>query len=149
MPFVGLARVHSQEQAALGLSTRPAPTAPAAIPLTPVVSSHSSRTADVEAQAEELKEGKEVSGKEPTGGDAFEVAFTNGREGLHPHTWSPRYRWCLTAFAGLLVLNSSMSDCLRSYRSRADDLLDASLLIFRPFQPHSGHYRPLQHVPRE
>ncbi|GAA5968906.1 hypothetical protein JCM11641_000774 [Rhodosporidiobolus odoratus] len=40
--------------------------------------------------------------------DPFLVTL-KGREHLNPHTWSVWYRWWLTAFAGLLVLNATFA----------------------------------------
>ncbi|GAA5870316.1 hypothetical protein JCM3774_004639 [Rhodotorula dairenensis] len=40
--------------------------------------------------------------------DIFYVT-PKGRMHLHPHTWSVPYRWFLTAFAGLLVLNATFA----------------------------------------
>ncbi|CEQ40292.1 SPOSA6832_01927 [Sporobolomyces salmonicolor] len=47
----------------------------------------------------------EAPGKEE---DPFLVTL-KGRESLNPHTWSVIYRWWITAFAGLLVLNATFA----------------------------------------
>ncbi|BGP39645.1 hypothetical protein JCM10450v2_003616 [Rhodotorula kratochvilovae] len=40
--------------------------------------------------------------------DPFLVTI-KGRESLNPHTWAVWYRWCITALAGLLVLNATFA----------------------------------------
>lgn len=40
--------------------------------------------------------------------DEFLVTL-KGREHLNPHTWGENYRWGLTLFGGLLVLNASFA----------------------------------------
>lgn len=42
--------------------------------------------------------------------DLFLVTL-KGREHINPHTWGVKYRWFLTIFAGILVLNCSKSGC--------------------------------------
>ncbi|GAA5982241.1 hypothetical protein JCM10908_004797 [Rhodotorula pacifica] len=49
-------------------------------------------------------------GGPPGGGPKDEWHVTpQGRMHLHPHTWGVAYRWFLTAFAGLLVLNATFA----------------------------------------
>ncbi|GAA5966389.1 hypothetical protein JCM8115_002855 [Rhodotorula mucilaginosa] len=60
---------------------------------------------DVE-DADQAPAGKEAVTKVEE--DPFHVT-PKGRMHLHPHTWSVPYRWFLTGFAGLLVLNATFA----------------------------------------
>ncbi|KDE08728.1 hypothetical protein MVLG_01183 [Microbotryum lychnidis-dioicae p1A1 Lamole] len=131
MPFEGLARSISQEHEAAAelerrISARSATrartgtlTRPAAV----VEEGHESRDngdgSTLNGQKFDLEAGqkkKNDSEKQPTpppshdddDEDEFLVTL-KGREHLNPHTWSEVYRWCITAFAGLLVLNATFA----------------------------------------
>lgn len=57
-------------------------------------------------QAEVLEK---VTSRKTPGAEADDefLVTLQGREHLSPHTWGVGYRWFLTGFAGLLVLNAS------------------------------------------
>lgn len=64
---------------------------------------------DEEKAIKEEDNSPQPSGKEEEEEkDPFLVTL-EGREHLNPHTWPVWYRWWLTAFAGVLVLNASES----------------------------------------
>lgn len=123
MPFEGLARSISQEheQAA---RTRSASASSRHTPFSPAIptisrqdriaessSTHSTATLAEELDLEARGGLKDKSEKGQQGLtveelDPFLVTM-QGREHLSPHTWGVNYRWFLTAFSGLLVLNAS------------------------------------------
>ncbi|SCV72568.1 BQ2448_4105 [Microbotryum intermedium] len=156
MPFEGLARSISQEhEAAAELERRisaksasRARTATLTRPAAVTEEGHEStgsgdgatlneRHFDVEAG----QKNKDLSEKQPTppppshddeGEDEFLVTL-KGREQLNPHTWGELYRWCITGFAGLLVLNASES----TFASSAPSNLIPSII---------AHYRVSEEV---
>ncbi|ORY88065.1 major facilitator superfamily domain-containing protein [Leucosporidium creatinivorum] len=120
-----LARTASQEHAAAELtrqrsssaSSRNPPFAAVApsvsrpAPIAETSSNHSTTTLaepDLEAGAQEKSEKQEAAAPAPAPEDEFLVTL-KGREQLNPHTWNTTYRWALTGFAGLLVLNATFA----------------------------------------
>mgnify|MGYP001590630148 FL=1 len=143
MPFEGLARSTSLEHAAAeverqrsrseSLSSRQpgfspldgAPSRPQRIAETS--SEHSSdRTIDVEADVG-VKEEKVPAPLE----DEFLVTL-KGREHLSPHSWGVKYRWFLTGFAGLLVLNASAFSYIECADGSVVDRLHAAFASSAP-----------------
>ena len=120
-----LARTASQEHAAqLGrqrshsASSRNTSFAPVAAsisrpaPIHETASNHSSATlheGDLEAGAQEKSEKAEAAAPAPPAAEDEFLVTLKGREHLNPHTWNVTYRWALTGFAGLLVLNAVRS----------------------------------------
>lgn len=67
---------------------------------------HEERGQAKEENALDEKREKQEAKKEKEEKDPFLVTL-EGREHLNPHSWPVWYRWWLTGFAGLLVLNAS------------------------------------------
>ncbi|GAA5912849.1 uncharacterized protein JCM6883_004852 [Sporobolomyces salmoneus] len=74
-----------------------------------------SKSVDQEEKGQESEKGSEQPGekqaeqkKEEPPKDPFLVTL-EGRDHLNPHTWPVWYRWFLTGFAGLLVLNATFA----------------------------------------
>ncbi|GAA5877931.1 hypothetical protein JCM8547_007083 [Rhodosporidiobolus lusitaniae] len=65
-------------------------------------------TAENEVDVPPKPEGAPAPSKAEEKEDPFLVTL-KGREHLNPHTWNVNYRWFLTAFAGLLVLNATFA----------------------------------------
>lgn len=118
-----LARTASQEHAAAELSRQRsssassrnppfatmAPSASRPAPIAETSSNHSTATlAEVDVEAGAQEKGEKLAPPPAAPEDEFLVSL-KGREHLNPHTWNTTYRWALTGFAGLLVLNASES----------------------------------------
>ncbi|SGZ28544.1 BQ5605_C027g10369 [Microbotryum silenes-dioicae] len=84
------------------------------------VSSHSDHTLrndskDLEAQqkssvsSEKPLPSSQAAGPAALGADDPFLVTLKGREHLDPHTWSEPWRWVITGFAGLLVLNAAFA----------------------------------------
>jgi hypothetical protein len=127
MPFEGLARSVSQEHEAEAVSRQRSSSVSSRHPPVTTTASTLSRpnpvaeeTASIDSTATLADEGADleaVGGKEGKQEkmeveapvvDEFLVTL-RGREHLSPQTWNSTYRWFLTGFAGLLVLNASES----------------------------------------
>lgn len=164
-----LARTASQEHAAQQLSrTRSgsagsrAPGFSAVIPsisrpapIAETASTHSTVTlADEEAALETGHSEKGVKEVAPPSQEVDEFLVTlKGREHLNPHTWRVNYRWFLTAFAGLLVLNASEFPLfsrlmLPSASQLADVLLSAFISPFPSPSRLSMSLSIVQIIPR-
>ncbi|BGP15715.1 hypothetical protein JCM10213v2_003704 [Rhodosporidiobolus nylandii] len=67
-------------------------------------------TQEEQADVPPKQETPAKGGPPPQQGDEDPFLVTmKGREHLNPHTWSVWYRWWLTGFAGLLVLNATFA----------------------------------------
>ncbi|SCZ92534.1 BZ3500_MvSof-1268-A1-R1_Chr5-2g07952 [Microbotryum saponariae] len=133
MPFEGLARSISQEHEAAAqlerrTSAKPSSRARTGTLTRPAVVAEGHDSTDsgdggdgstLNGHKSDLESGqkkKDDSEKQPLpppshdddDEDEFLVTL-KGREHLNPHTWSEVYRWCITAFAGLLVLNATFA----------------------------------------
>ncbi|GAA5943153.1 MFS transporter [Sporobolomyces koalae] len=69
---------------------------------------HDEEKGQKQDDSEEASPAKSKGDKSDKEDDPFLVTL-EGREHLNPHTWPVWYRWWLTAFAGLLVLNATFA----------------------------------------